>query len=94
MDNYFSTIVGRLTLDDIETLNFLTSNGSTTRFSAMTKKHLSNEVKQSEAKLRKVLCRLEAMFLIEVFSGNKEHLIFVTNYGNIAIQSIFERSNV
>ncbi len=94
MDIYFTTLIDRLTINEIELLNFLTSNEATNRFSATTKKHLLIESKLSEAKFRKSINRLEALNFIEIVSGNREHLIFVTEYGQNAIQFIYERGNV
>lgn len=93
MDNYFLSVVEKLELNELELLNTLTRSESTNRFSAVTKKCLFEKMNQTEAKFRKVLYRLEAMNLIEVVAGNKEHSIFVTEYGQNAIHLIHERSN-
>lgn len=94
MDSYFLSLTDRLSMDEIELLNQLTSSESTNRFSAKTKKELSTHSKLTEAKFRKILQRLEALRFIEVCAGNREHLIFVTEYGQNAIQCIYERGNV
>lgn len=94
MDRYFLSLTERLSLEEIEILNSLTSNEASNRFSARTKKEVQEESKLSEAKFRKILYRLEAMNFIEIVSGSKEHLMFVTEYGQNAIHSIYERRNV
>lgn len=94
MDSYFLSLTDRMTLEEIELLNLLTSNESTNRFSARTKKTLFHQSNVSEAKFRKIIYRLEALNFIEVVAGSREHLIFVTEYGQKAIQTIYERGNV
>jgi predicted transcriptional regulator len=94
MDKYFLTLTDRLTIEEIEILNLLTSNESTNRFSARTKKDLFILSNLSEAKFRKIIYRLEALNFIEIAAGSREHLIFVTEYGQKAIQTIYERGNV
>jgi DNA-binding MarR family transcriptional regulator len=93
MDNYFLLITERLSLEEIEILNILTSHESTNRFTAKTKKSLFTDSGLTEAKFRKIIYRLEALNFIEIVSGSREHLIFVTEYGQNAIQCIYERSN-
>jgi hypothetical protein len=94
MDTYFTSIVDRLTLDDIEVLNTLTSKEALNRFSAKTKQEILQHSGLTEAKFRKCIYRLDAINFIEIFTGNREHLIYVTEYGLKAIQYIIERSNV
>lgn len=93
MDNYFTSVIGHLSLEEIELLNLLTSSESTNRYSAQTKKELLQKSKLTEANFRKIMTRLEAMNLIEIVTGNKDHLVFVNEYGQNAIQYIYERSN-
>lgn len=92
--NHFSSLIDRLTLDDIEILNCLTQQESLNRFSAKTKKEVLDEVNLSESKIRKALCRLEAMNFIDIVAGNREHLVFVNEFGQQVIHQICERSNV
>jgi DNA-binding MarR family transcriptional regulator len=94
MDTYFLSLTDRLTIDEIELLNQLTSSESTNRFSAKTKKELFHSSKLTESRFRKILYRLEALRFIEIVAGAREHLIFVTEYGQNAIQCIYERGNV
>jgi DNA-binding MarR family transcriptional regulator len=94
MDAYFLSLTDRLSLEEIELLNNLTSTESTTRFSAKTKKELFKISKLTEARFRKILYRLEALNFISIVAGSKEHLIYVTEYGQTAIQCIYERGNV
>lgn len=94
MDSYFLSLTDRMTIDEIEILNMLTSKESTNRFSARTKKDLLTQSNLTEAKFRKIINRLEALNFIEIVSGSREHLVYVTEYGQSAIQHIYERGNV
>lgn len=93
MDSYFTSIVNRLTLDDIQVLNTLSKQESTNRFSARTKKEILDKSELSEAMFRKCINRLDAIHFIEICTGNKEHLVYITDYGLQAINLIYERSN-
>jgi DNA-binding MarR family transcriptional regulator len=91
VDTYFLTLTDRLTIDEIDLLNRLTSNEAINRFSAKTKRELFEDINLSEARFRKILYRLEALNFIEIVAGSREHLLFVTEYGISAIQCIYER---
>lgn len=93
MNNHFLSLIDRLTLDDINVLNTLTMKESLNRYSARTKKEVLDESKITESKLRKAICRLEAMNFIQVVAGNREHLLCVTDFGQEAISNIYERGN-
>ena len=94
MDIYFSTLIDRLSIHEIEFLNYLTSNEATNRFSAITRKSIVNHVQATDAQFRKITNRLEALNFIEIVSGQREHLIYVTKFGQQAIQTIYERGKV
>lgn len=91
MDSYFTLLVNRLTLDDIEVLNTLIKHESTNRFSARTKKEILEMSELSEARFRKTISRLDANYFIDICTGNKDHLLYITEYGIQAIQYIYER---
>lgn len=91
MDRYFQSIVDRLTLDEIELMNYLSKGESNSRLSAKMKRDVFEESKLSEAKFRKIINRLEAMNFIEIVVGSKDHFIFVNEYGQNAIQYIYDR---
>lgn len=93
MDSYFLSLTDRLTIDEIDMLNKLSSTDSTNRFSAKTKKELLEHTWLTESKFRKIIYRLEALNFIEIVAGSREHLIYVTEYGLNAIQCIYERGN-
>lgn len=92
MDFYFTSIIDRLSLSEIKILNLLTSSESTNRFSAKTRNELFEMSQLTISEFRKCMNRLEATNLIEIVPGGKEHLIFANEYGQRAVQTIYERS--
>ncbi|WP_080845580.1 hypothetical protein [Cytobacillus gottheilii] len=94
MDKYFNAIVDGLNLQDIEVLNVLTSTRATSLLSAITRKEVNDKVSYSEAIFRKTLQRLEAIKFVNVVTGNKEHSIYATEFGQNAINLIAERNEV
>jgi len=93
VDQYFMSLTDRLTIEEIELLNNLTSNECVNHFTAKKKQDIFNESNLTESKFRKVMYRLEALNFIEIVAGSREHLIYVTEYGQSAIQCIYERRN-
>lgn len=93
MDFYFESIIDRLSLNEIKILNILTSSESTNRFSAKIRSELYEQSQLTISEFRKCMNRLEAANLIQIVSGGKNHLVFVNEYGQHAIQLIYERSN-
>jgi hypothetical protein len=89
-DLYFQHIVARLTLDDISILGILADNKATAPFKAMRKKSFIEEMGISEANLRKTIYRLGAVDFIGTVIGNKEHKLFITDIGSLAIEKSLE----
>lgn len=90
--NYFEQVISRLSLEEIEILNSLTSQESLSRYTARSKQDLMEKTNLSETLVRKIISRLEAMCFVEVSTGNRRHLVHVTDYGLNAIQYIYERN--
>lgn len=95
MNNYyFETIVDKLSLEEIELINALTKDSAVNRFSALKKKELFDSLNITETSFRKSILRLEALNFIEISAGNRNHYVYVTDFGQQAIQNIAERGNV
>lgn len=91
MNHYFMSVLDTLNLEDIEVLNKLTSKDAVNVATSIKKKLLFDELNISQATFRKVLYRLEAMQFVKTVSGNKEHSIYATEYGQQVIQTFSER---
>lgn len=94
MKTHFLSLIERLTLEEIELLNYLISKEATNRFTAQTKKEIFSVFNLTEAKFRKILCRLEAMNFIEIVAGSRDRFVYANEYGMEVIQKVYERSNV
>jgi RIO-like serine/threonine protein kinase len=88
--DYFEHIVSRLTLDDMQILAMLSDKDFTASFKAVKKKEIFELLGFSEANYRKTIYRLDALNFIETLTGVKEHKIYITNYGLLAIQKSLE----
>jgi len=93
MINYFESLVDNLTIDDIELLNILTSKESNAKFSSKSKQDILEISDLTETKFRKSVIKLEALNFINTSIINRKQMLFVTEYGQKAIQIIFERGN-
>lgn len=89
-NDYFQNIVNNLTLDDMNVLGILIDNEATATFKSMRKKDIFERSGLSEANYRKVIYRLDAINFIETVIGNKEHMLFITNFGIMAVEKSLE----
>jgi len=91
MNDYFSYILSNLSLNEMKVLGILSDNQANMVFKAMKKKTIQDLSQLSTAKLRKSLDRLEANRFIDFVTSEKEHKIYITEYGQIALnQSLKE----
>lgn len=92
MDILFEKILERLTLDDIQVLNILSTHESLSRYSAKSKQAIQKASNLSESHFRKCIDRLDASGLIEIIAG-RNHFLYINEFGLKAIEIIYERSN-
>lgn len=86
MESYFDAVVNSLTLDDLNILGILVDNDATAKFKAIKNNTVCEKSGLSNANFRKTLYRLTANCFIKTATGNKEHLIYVTDFGQKALQ--------
>lgn len=94
MGNYFDHIISKLTINDMSILGVLADNQANVAFKAMRKKDVFDQLKMSEANFRKSLYRLEANQFIEVDTVDREHKLYITEYGQIALNQSLEEEEV
>lgn len=85
MDNYFTEILSSLSNDDLRILGILNDEDASVKFKAIKKKSISEMSKLTEANFRKVIYRLEAIKFINVVTGQKEHKLYITEFGQKAL---------
>ena len=85
MERYFNHIASKLTYDEMTILGFLFEQDANALFKAIKKKTVLSETKLTIAKLRKAMEKLESKYFLEVDSSTKEHKLFITEFGEIAL---------
>ncbi|MFS1518520.1 hypothetical protein V1503_18965 [Bacillus sp. SCS-151] len=85
MNEYFDHIISKMSFRDISILGILHDNGANVVFKAITRRDLKGLSNLSEAKFRETLIRLEANGFINIVGGNKDHRIYINEYGQLAI---------
>lgn len=85
-DYYFMYVISRLTDEDIKLLEILQSQDAVLSYKAITKTELIKLSNLSEAIFRKSLTRLTSIVFAELVVGSKHHPIFITQYGQTALQ--------
>ncbi|PAD70703.1 hypothetical protein CHH83_02545 [Bacillus sp. 7586-K] len=83
--DYFQQITSSLSISDLKILSYLADQNADALFKAIKKKSLQEEVDLSEANYRKSLYRLEALKFISIEAGQKEHSIYITEFGKQAL---------
>lgn len=86
MNDYFIYTISKLSFDEMYILGYLLDHSSDSKFKSIKKSIIQQNLNLTLAKLRKSLCTLEAKSLIEIDNSSKEHGIFITNYGKLALE--------
>ncbi len=85
MNNYFPYIISKLTIDDMTVLGILSDLQVNAVFKSIKKKDVLSKTHLTEANFRKSIYRLEANGFIEIVKTDKEHKIYITEFGQIAL---------
>lgn len=88
INDYLEHVINKLTWDDFKLLGILHTKNITEKYRAMSYQKIFKLSNLSEAIFRKIIYRLTATGFIEVNTGRKEHSMFLTEYGVLAVQSI------
>ena len=85
MQEYFQQITSKLTFDEMVVLGYLSDKQANVVFKSVKKKDILDDTQLTTSKLRTSLIRLEANNLIEIVSNSKEHRVYITEYGQLAL---------
>ena len=91
--NYFNCIVNNLKFEEILLLGILQDEDSTSPFKSMNRSDVYQKSNMTIANFRKTLNNLVSMNFISILSGNKNHKIFITQYGLMALKKSLEEAN-
>jgi RIO-like serine/threonine protein kinase len=86
--SYFDEVIASLTTEDTQLLGVLLDEDATAKFKAVPYRTAMTKGKLSEAILRKSVARLTALQFIVLRTDSKEHGMFITLYGQTALQKI------
>lgn len=89
-DYYFENIVHNLTFEEVGILGILSDRDATAAFKAIKRSELLVDSQMTVANFRKVFGKLTATRLVDVVTGNKEHKVFLTNFGQVALDKSLE----
>lgn len=92
MEEYFRKIVSNLILEDMLVLGYLDDKGLDTAYKAVKRSEIQEETNLTQSLLRKVIYKLESTNLIEIDVKSKEHKIYITNYGKLAVKTLLKES--
>jgi hypothetical protein len=90
LDGYYQHIIRHLTFEDVAVLGVLLDKDATAAFKAIRRNEVYEESELSLANFRKTIGKLTATHMIEVVTGGKEHRIFLTTYGQEALELSLE----
>ncbi|MGG3890352.1 hypothetical protein [Metabacillus fastidiosus] len=89
MNNYFEEVTSNLSFTDLSILGHLADHEANTLFKSIKKKVVQDVLKLTEANLRKSLYRLQALKFIVIETSEKEHSVYITNFGQQALYISF-----
>jgi RIO-like serine/threonine protein kinase len=89
---YFQQITESLDSTDLMVLNYLKSMDATIKFKAIRNTKLQEEVGFTDAQYRKTITRLTSIKFVKVNTTNKEHALFITEYGDLALNAMLQKA--
>lgn len=90
MSDYFEHIIRQLTIEEMAILGILIDRDATAAFKSMKRSDVYERSDMSLANFRKTIGKLSATCLIDVVTGSKEHKMFLTSYGQQALEKSLE----
>lgn len=85
MESYLDEISESLSINELSILGLLRDNNADAKFKSMKRSKLMEISNLSIADFRKVINRLESTLFIVIVTGQKEHKIFITEFGQYAL---------
>lgn len=88
--DYFHLIVDRLGIQDFEVLAFLHKESATKATIVRNKQEIKDFTGFTEGIFRKIISRLDTLYLIESVGEGKGHAYYLTEYGIIAFNKMYD----
>lgn len=91
VEAYFENITKKMTIEEMNVLAFLYEKDANASFKAVKRQQIQETIQLSPTEFRKVIEKLTAVQFIDIVYGKKEHRVFLTVFGQEALeQSIDE----
>jgi predicted transcriptional regulator len=91
MDAYLDEIAERLSINELMVLGKLKDYQADAKFKSMRRSLLMEKSNLTVADFRKVINRLEITNFIELVYGQKEHKIYITEFGKYALSKSLQK---
>jgi predicted transcriptional regulator len=91
MDTYLESISERLSINELMVLGKLKDYQADAKFKSMRRSLLREKSNLTVADFRKVINRLEITNFIELVYGQKEHKIYITEFGKYALSKSLQK---
>lgn len=88
--DYFEHVVNHLTYEEVSFLGILMEKDATASFKAIKRNDLLEISGLSIANFRKTIGKLTAAHLVNVIMGGRAHKVFLTTYGQLALNKSLE----
>lgn len=90
MDDYLNEIISNLTIEDINLLGILQAEDASTKQKSIRLQSVFAKCETTEAKFRKLIDKLSALKFVTINKDYKEHRLFISDYGVIALNNILQ----
>lgn len=86
LNDYFDHIFRQLTIEEVAVLGILLDRDATAAFKSVRRSQLYESSDMSLATFRKTIDKLKATSFIEAVTARKEHKVYLTSYGLLALE--------
>jgi predicted transcriptional regulator len=83
---YFDHIIRQLAIEEVSVLGILLDRDATAAFKSVRRSQLYENSDMSLATFRKTIDKLKSTSFIEVVTTRKEHKVYLTSYGLLALE--------
>ena len=87
MESYFENVIRQMTVEEVKVLGHLYEEDANASFKAIARKKVQEVLGLSQVEFRKTIEKLTATQFVDVVQGKREHRIFLTVYGQEALET-------
>lgn len=90
MEKYFQHVIESLTMEDVYLLGILQDYDAVSKQKSIKNSKVLELSNNSEAKYRKTIDRLSALQFVVLVKDYKEHTIYISEYGTLALSEVIK----